>query len=51
MPGLKVYFPQETRVKVHQNHVKLCPDGFLAGFYWYISKRKGPGRPLKWVEN
>ena len=39
--AVKVYFPQETRVKVHQNHVKLCPDGFLAGFYWYV-RGKGP---------
>jgi hypothetical protein len=29
--------------------VKPCPDGFTAGYYWYGNKRKGPGRPPKWV--
>ena len=23
----------------------------MAGYYWYGNKRKGPGRPPKWVEN
>ena len=46
----KVYFPRDDTVKVHQNRVKPCPGGFMAGYYWYGNKRKGPGRPPKWVE-
>ena len=49
--AVKVYFPREDHVKVHQTRVKPCPDGFMAGYYWYGNKRKGPGRPPKWVEN
>ena len=48
--AVKVYFPREDAVKVHQTRVKPCPDGLLAGYYWYGTKRKGPGRPSKWVE-
>lgn len=25
-------------------------EGFTAGFYWYGTKRKGLGRPPRWVE-
>ena len=28
----------------------MCPKEFPAGFYWYGGKRKGPGRPPKWVD-
>ena len=30
--------------------MKPCPDGFTAGYYWYGSKRRGPGRPPQWVQ-
>ena len=45
-----MYFPLEDPIQVHQTRVKPCPQGFTAGFYWYGTKRKGPGRPPKWVE-
>ena len=48
--AVKVYFPGEQQIKVHQNRIKPCPDGFPAGYYWYGSRRVGPGRPPKWVE-
>ena len=48
--ALKVYFPREDTIKVHQSRVKPCPGGFMAGYYWYGNKRKGPGRPPKWVK-
>ena len=48
--AVKVYFPREDAVNIHQTRVKPCPDGLLAGYYWYGNKRKGPGRPPKWVE-
>ena len=47
----KVYFPHEDTIKVHRPRAKPCPEGFMAGYYWYGSKRKGPGQPPKWVEN
>ena len=46
----KVYFPLEDPIQVHQKRVKPCPDGFTAGYYWYGGKRKGPGRPPRWVQ-
>ena len=39
----KVYFPRDDLVKVHQSRVKPCLQGFMAGYYWYGNKRKGPG--------
>ena len=51
LTAVKVYFPREDAIKVHQTRAKPCPEGFMAGYYWYGSKRKGPGRPPKWVED
>ena len=48
--ALKVYHPQNDGITVHLSRVKHCPVNFPAGFYWYGSKSKGPGRPPKWVE-
>ena len=45
-----VYHPKKETIKIHQSRVKHCPVNFPAGFYWYGGKRKGPGRPPKWVE-
>lgn len=47
----KVYFPCEDAIKVHRARPKPCLEGFMAGYYWYGNKRKGPGTPPKWVEN
>jgi len=49
--AVKVYYPREDAIQVHQLRVKPCPPGFPAGFYWYGAKRKGPGRPPRWVED
>ena len=46
----KVYFPQEGAIQVHQSRVCPCPSEFPAGYFWYGSKRRGPGRPPKWTE-
>ena len=46
-----MYFPREDPIQVHQLRVKPCPRGFTAGYYWYGSKRKGPGRPPRWVRD
>ena len=50
LTAVKVYFPRESPIQVHQVRVKPCPQGFPAGFYWYGAKRQGPGRPPRWVE-
>ena len=49
--AVKVYFPREDSIQVHQLRVKPCPPGFTAGYYWYGTKRKGPGRPPRWVQD
>ena len=46
----KVYFPQDGQVRVHMSRICKCPLDFPAGYFWYGGKRKGPGRPPKWVE-
>ena len=46
----KVYFPSEGAIQVYQTRVCKCPLKFPAGYYWYGGKRKGPGRPPKWVD-
>ena len=40
----------EDTIEVHQSRVKPCPGGFMAGYYLYANKRKGPGHPPKWVK-
>jgi len=47
---VKVYFPQDGGIQVHQTRIQHCPD-IPAGFYWYGGKRSGPGRPPKWTSN
>ena len=34
---IKVYFPQDGRIQVHQTRIQHCPD-IPAGFYWYGGK-------------
>lgn len=47
---MKVYFSQDPSIQVHLSQVQCCPLDFPAGYYWYGSKRRGPGRPPKWVD-
>ena len=46
---VKVYFPQDGTIQIHQLRVQPCLQDLPAGFYWYGGKRSGPGRPPKWV--
>ena len=48
---VKVYFSQDPSIQVHLSRVQSCPIDFPAGYYWYGSKRRGPGRPPKWVDS
>lgn len=47
----KVYFPSDGSIQIHQSRVTTCPLKFPAGYFWYGNKRKGPGRPPKWVND
>lgn len=47
---VKVYHPQDSPIHVHQSWVCRCPAEFPAGYYWYGGKRRGPGRPPRWVD-
>ena len=47
---VKIYFPQETQIRIHQTRVTPCPDDFPAGYYWYGRKQHSPGRPPRWLE-
>ena len=54
-PGIvlivKVYYPQDKQITVHQSRVKYCPAAFPAGFYWYGGRQKGLGNVPQWVQN
>ena len=45
---VKVYRPQDGQIQIHQSRVKPCPN-FPAGFFWYGTRRHGPGRLPKWI--
>jgi hypothetical protein len=46
---VKVYFPGESQIQVHQSRVSLCPENFPACYYWYGKNRKGPGVLPTWA--
>jgi len=49
-PDLKVYFPEECPIQVHQLRVYPCPSKLPAGFYWYGGQRKSPGHVPPWLQ-
>ena len=48
--AVKIYFPQEGSIQVHTQRVTKCPPNFPSGYYWCRNRRKGPGRPPKWLD-
>ena len=46
----KVYFPDHGEMRIHQSRICPCPAEFPAGYFWYGSRRRGPGRPPRWVD-
>ena len=48
--AVKVHYPKEGTIQVHMNRVVKCPSGFPPGYFWYGNKRRGPGRPPKWID-
>ena len=47
---VKVYFPDDPPLQVHQMRVENCPLSFPCTYYWYGNKRSKPGQLPKWVE-
>ena len=47
--AVKVYYPKEGTIQVHINRDVKCPSGFPPGYFWYSTKRHGPGCPPKWI--
>ena len=47
---VKVYFPGECPIQVHQLRVSPCPAKLPAGFYWYGGQRRSPGRVPPWLQ-
>ena len=41
---VKVYFPQDKSIQVHQSRVTPCPEDMSAGYYWY-GRKKQPWSP------
>jgi len=48
---LKVYYPQDKQITVHQSRVKYCPAAFPASFYWYGGRQKGSEQLPEDVDN
>ena len=48
--AVKVYFPEQDPILVHQSRVSHCPEGFPPGWFWYGDRRSGPGRPPRSIE-
>ena len=46
---VKVYFPEEGPLQVHQSRVCPCPPALPVRFYWYGGTRKSSGRVPVWV--
>ena len=47
---VKVYFPEEGLLQVHQLRICQCPSGLPVGFYWYGKTWKSSGRVPQWAE-
>ena len=46
--AIKIYFPEDGTIKVHQSRVSPCPLQFPAGCYWYGESHKCASLP-KWA--
>ena len=48
--AVKIFFPFDPPVQVHQSRVHRCPPSFPNNFYWYGGKKPKPGRPTKRIQ-
>ena len=46
---VKVFFPDDGPIQVHQTRACLCPEQLPAGFYLYGGNRKSAGKVPRWV--
>ncbi|KAL5496920.1 hypothetical protein EMCRGX_G013297 [Ephydatia muelleri] len=46
---VKVFFPDDGPIQVHQTRACLCPKQLPARFYWYGGNRKSAGKVPRWV--
>ena len=49
--GCQGLFPERNSNPSSSATGEAVSHEFPAGFYWYGTKRKGPGRPPRWVKN
>ena len=49
--AIKVYFPEERQIQVHQQRVAKCPPELVTGYYRYGIKKRSMGGTPKWVKN
>ena len=49
--AVKIYFPEDGSIKVHQEWVTTCPLNFLAGCYWHGVGKQGPGHLPRWFKH
>jgi len=47
--AVKVYFPDETPLQVHQTQVCPAPSQLPTSFYWYGGAHKSAGKVPKWL--
>ena len=47
--AVKIFFPTDPPIQVHQSRINKCPLSFPHNFYWYGGRRSKPGRPSKKV--
>ena len=48
--AVKVYFPTDAPIQVHQSRINKGPPSFPNDFYWYGKGRSKPGRPTKKIQ-
>ena len=48
--AVKIFFPTDAPIQVHQSRVNKCPPSFPNDFYWYGGGRSKPGRPTKKIQ-
>ena len=48
--AVKIFFPTDPPIQVHQSRVNKCPPSFPNDFYWYGGRKSKPGRPSKKIQ-
>ena len=48
--AVKVYYPQDSPIRVYLSRIQKCPNGIPAGFYWYGGKKSSFIQTPKWLD-